>query len=140
MRAVLLDTNVLSELVRQRPDPNVTAFVAGVAAPLVSVLTLHELTYGAARSPDPVRRERLMAWIDTVRRRFTGRVVDVDADVAEIAGRLRAAVSLDGRAADPIDALIAASAMLRGAAVATRNVRDFAPLGVDLVDPWAEGR
>ena len=137
MRPVLLDTNVLSELVRPRPDPRVAAYVTDLAAPLVSALTLHELTYGAARSRDPARRERLMAWIDAVRRRFAGRVVDVDADVAEIAGRLRAAVSLEGRAADPIDALIAASALVRGAAVATRNVHDFEPLGVDLVDPWA---
>lgn len=137
MTPVLLDTNVLSELVRRRPDPHVMAFVGGVTSPLVSVLTLHELTYGAARSRDPVRRERLMVWIDTVRRRFAGRVVDVDADVAEIAGRLHAAAGLEGRTADPIDALIAASAMLRDAAVATRNVRDFAPLGVELIDPWA---
>jgi toxin FitB len=138
MRPVLLDTNVLSELVRPQPDARVAAFVAGVESPLVSVLTLHELTYGAARSPDPVRRERLMAWIDTVRRRFVGRVVDVDADVAEIAGRLRATADLDGHPADPIDALIAASAMLRDAAVATRNVRHFASLGVELLDPWAK--
>jgi predicted nucleic acid-binding protein len=77
-----------------------------------------------------------MAWIDTVRSRFAGRVVDVDADVAVIAGRLRAVASLDGRTADPIDALIAASALLRDAVIATRNVRDFEPLGVELVDPW----
>jgi toxin FitB len=136
VKPVLLDTDVLSELVRPRPDARVAAFVAGVASPLVSVLTLHELTYGAARSPDAARRERLMAWIDTVRRRFAGRVVDVDADVAEIAGRLRAAADLGGRPADPVDALIAASARLRGATVATRNVRDFVALGVDHVDPW----
>ena len=136
MRPVLLDTNVLSELVRSRPDPGVAAYVSDVASPLISVLTLHELTYGAARSRDPARRERLMAWIDTVRRRFEGRLVDVDADVAEIAGRLRAAASLDGRQADPIDALIAASALVRDAVIATRNVRNFEPLGVDVVDPW----
>lgn len=137
MRPVLLDTNVLSELVRPHPDDRVTTFVGGVASPLISVLTLHELTYGAARSHDPVRRERLMAWIDTVRRRFAGRVLDVDPDVAEIAGRLRAAASLAGRPADPIDALIAASALVRDAMIATRNVRDFEPLGVELVDPWS---
>jgi predicted nucleic acid-binding protein len=135
VRPVLLDTDVLSELVRARPDPRVAAFVAGVTSPLISVLTLHELTYGAAHSADPARRERLMAWIDTVRRRFEGRIIDVDA--AEIAGRLRAAAGLAGRQTDPIDALIAASALVRGAAVATRNVRDFEPLGVDLIDPWA---
>jgi toxin FitB len=135
VRPILLDTNVLSELVRPRPDPRVAAFVGGVASPLISVLTLHELTFGAAHSHDPARRERLMAWIDTVRRRFEGRMIDVDADTAEIAGRLRAVAGLTGRQTDPIDALIAASALVRDAAVATRNVRDFEALGVDLIDP-----
>lgn len=136
MTPVLLDTNVLSELVRARPDPRVTAFVADVAEPLVSTLTLHELVYGAARLPDLERRERLMAWVASVRERFEGRLVDVDADVADVAGRLRAAASVRCRPIDPVDALIAASALVRGATVATRNVRDFEPLGVDVVDPW----
>ena len=137
MNAVLLDTNVLSELVRQRPDGRVLAFVEAVEAPLLSVLTLHELTYGAARVADLARRERLMAWIDTIRRRFAARLVEVDADVAEIAGRLRATARLAGHPTDAVDALIAASATIRGAVVATRNVRDFAPLGVPTTDPWA---
>lgn len=135
MTRVLLDTNVLSELVRPQPDPRVAAFVAEQRAPLVSVLTLHELVYGAARIGDLDRRERLMAWVEAVRHRFAGRVVDVDADVADVAGRLRAAASSGGRPTDAVDALIAASALVRGAAVATRNVRDFEPLGVDVVDP-----
>jgi predicted nucleic acid-binding protein len=133
---VLLDTNVLSELVRVRPDPRVTAFVADVAEPLISALTVHELVYGAARLLDLERRERLMAWVASVRERFEGRLVDVDADVADVAGRLRAAASANGRPVDPVDALIAASALVRGATVATRNVRDFEPLGVEVVDPW----
>ena len=56
VRPVLLDTNALSELVRPRPDPHVAASVGGVALPLISVLSLHELTDGAARSRDPARR------------------------------------------------------------------------------------
>jgi len=136
---VLLDTNVLSELVRPRPDPRVAAFVAGVAEPLISTLTLHELVYGAARVADLERRERLMAWVASLHQRFEERLVDVDAGVAEVAGRLRAAASVGGRPTDPVDALIAASALVRGATVATRNVRDFEPFGVDIVDPWAGG-
>jgi len=138
--AVLLDTNVLSELVRPEPDDRVTAYVRGLEAPLLSVLTLHELTFGAARVRDPARRERLAAWLDTVRTRFAGRVVEIDSDVAEVAGRIRAMADHAGRptdAIDAIDALIAACAMVRGAAVATRNVRDFEPLGVAVIDPWA---
>jgi toxin FitB len=57
-------------------------------------------------------------------------------DAAEIAGRLRAAAGLTGRQTDPMVALIAASALVRDAADATRNALDFQPLGVDLIDPW----
>jgi toxin FitB len=133
---VLLDTNVLSELVRARPDERVAAFVGNLGAPLLSALTIHELTYGAERAADPERREALLTWIDTVAVRFRGRIVDVDSDVAEVAGRLRAGAEARGRPADVVDALIAASALVRGAAVATRNVRGFEPLGVPVVDPW----
>lgn len=137
MNAVLLDTNVVSELVRRAPDARVIAFVRRLDTPLLSALTLHELTYRAARVDDEARREQLSTWIDTVRARFTGRIVDVDADVAEVAGRLRAVGDRSGRSTDPLDALIAASALVRGATVATRNVRDFEPLGVTVIDPWA---
>lgn len=136
MTPVLLDTNVVSELVRPAPNDRVVAFVRGLDAPMLSSLTLHELVYGAARVDDVARRERLSAWIDTVRARFAGRIVDVDADVAEVAGRLRAVGDRSGRATDPLDALIAACALVRGASVATRNVRDFEPLGVAVIDPW----
>jgi toxin FitB len=136
VNAVLLDTSVLSELVRVRPDERVTAFVGSLDAPLLSALTIHELTYGAERATDPGRRESLLTWVDTIRVRFRGRIVDVDADVAEVAGRLRAGAEARGRPADGVDALIAASALVRGVAVATRNARDFEPLGVAVIDPW----
>lgn len=137
MNLVLLDTNVVSELVREAPDARVRAFVGSLEAPLLSAVTLHELTYGAARVVDPVRRDRLAAWIDALRARFTHRIVVIDADVAEVAGRLRAVADAAGRPADPLDALIAACALVRGASVATRNVRDFEPLGVSVIDPWS---
>jgi predicted nucleic acid-binding protein len=135
--ATLLDTNVLSELVKPVPNPNVSAFVAAQTDPLISVLTLHELTWGAERAPDPARRAKLIAWLAALRAQFAGRLVDVDVDVAEHRGRLRAAAAAQGHPVEAIDALIAASALARGAVVATRNVKDFVPLGVSVVDPWA---
>jgi predicted nucleic acid-binding protein len=56
-----------------------------------------------------------------------------------LVGRLRAVASAQGRPTDPVDALVAASTLVRGARVATRHVRDFEPLGVEAVDPWAGG-
>ena len=111
MTRVLLDTNVLSELVRARPDPRVIAFVQAQFDPLISALTVHEITYGAERAPDPAQRIRLIAWVAQIRSTFTGRIVEVDADVAEQAGRLRAAAAAQGAATDPMDALIAACAI-----------------------------
>ncbi len=137
MAAVLLDTNVLSELVRPKPDAKVVAFVRAQTDPYVSVVTLHELTFGAERAPSADRRAKLIAWISTLRAQFAGRIVAVGEDIAIEAGRLRAAAESQGRPTEAIDALIAASALARGAAVATRNVRDFEPLGVSVIDPWA---
>jgi len=135
---VLFDTNVISELVRARPDPRVLSFVGAQTDPAISVITLHELTYGAERSPDPARRARLQAWIASIRARFSNRIVDIDPQIAEQSGRLRALAAMKGHNVEAIDALIAACALARAATVATRNVRDFAPLGVPTINPWTE--
>ena len=137
MTRVLLDTNVLSELVRPRPEARVEAFVRTQTDPLVSVLTIHEIAYGAERAPDPARRAKLVAWLAAIQSRFAGRIISIDATIAEHAGRLRAAAEAQGAPADPIDALIAACALLHSAEIATRNVRHFAMLGVSVIDPWS---
>ena len=137
MTRVLLDTNVLSELVRPRPAPRIQAFVRAQTDPLISVLTLHEIAYGSERAPVPARRARLIAWVAAIRSQFAGRIVDINADIAEQPGRLRAAAAAKGKPADPLDALIAASALARSAIVATRHVRDFDAFGVSIVDPWS---
>lgn len=137
MSRVLLDTNVLSELVRARPQPQVVAFVRAQSDPVISALTIHEIAYGAERAPDPARRAKLVAWVAQIRRQFAGRIVAIDADIAEQAGRLRAAAAAQGTSTDPIDALIAACAVARAASVATRNTRDFEAYGVGLIDPWS---
>ena len=137
MSPVLLDTNVLSELVRPRPEARVEAFVKTQTDPLISVLTIHEIVYGAERAPDPARRTKLLAWVAAIQSRFVGRIISIDAAIAEQAGRLRAAAETQGAVADPIDSLIAACAISHGAHIATRNVRHFAIFGVGLIDPWA---
>lgn len=135
MSRVLFDTNVISELVRSRPEPRVAAYVRAQIDPWLSALTIHEIAYGAERAPDPPRRAKLLAWTAAIQSRFAGRIVEIDAAVAERAGRLRAAAEAQGASADPIDALIAACALSRGATLATRNVRDFVAFGVSVVDP-----
>jgi len=72
MRSVLLDTNVLSELIRQRPEPRVVDFVRSQPSALISVLTLHELTYVAARVEHAARRAALEGWLAGIRGQFDG--------------------------------------------------------------------
>jgi predicted nucleic acid-binding protein len=134
--AILLDTNVLSELMRPSPEPRVARFVASLNNPLVSAAVFHELAFGMSRLPDGARKARMAAEISSYRTRFEKRIVDIDANVAELSGRLRAAAELGGFKLLPMDALIAASAVRASARLATRNVKDFRPLGIDLVNPW----
>ena len=132
----MLDTNVLSELLRADADSRVVAFVEAQTEPIVSAVVFHELICGVELLPSGARRARLNAGIETLRRQFRDRTVGVDAEIAGIAGRLRAGETRSGFALTAMDALIAACAIAASARFATRNVRDFEPLDIELVNPW----
>ncbi len=140
MEGILLDTNVISELIKPRPDTNVAAFLRKLVHPWLCSITLHELVYGAERSPDPLRRTKLLAWTAQIASDFADRTIPVDSEIAERSGRLRALASAQGRPASVIDAVIAAAAMSRGLRLATRNTRDFELFGIGLIDPWTDRR
>jgi len=133
----LVDTNVISEMARPRPAAKVVAFLERTSGLHLSVITLHEIAYGVDRAPDPVRRAKLTAWLSQLSQQFADRVIPIDATIAERAGRLRAAAAALGRPADPLDALIAATALERNLKLATRDVADFRNLGPELHDPWS---
>lgn len=138
MDGVLLDTNVLSELTKPRPDPAVVRFLRRAEELWLCSITFHELTYGAERSPEPGRRAKLQAWIALVKADFATRTVLIDQATAESSGRLRALAAAQGRPVSVVDALIAAAAQARGLKVATRNTKDFEPFAVALINPWLE--
>jgi len=133
---LLLDTNVISELVRPRPDANVLRFLRRAIDPWLSTITLHELVYGAERSASAFQKAKLLAWIAEIGIAFSGRFVIADNEIAERSGRLRALAAMQGRPADPLDALIAASAQVSGLTLATRNTKDFEAFGIAVVNPW----
>lgn len=132
----LLDTNVISEVIKPKPDPEVMRFLRRAVDPWLSTITIHELVNGAERSPDPIRKAKLLAWIAEIGVQFSGRFVIIDNEVAERSGRLRALAAAQGRDGDPLDALIAASAQVQGLTLATRNLKDFEAFGIPMVDPW----
>lgn len=133
---VLLDTNIVSELWRPRPDPGVVAFVGSLDAYAVSIVVLHELTYGVERAP-PEARNRLRLFLSEWRAQIGDAILPVDAAIAEVAGRMRALAQARGRVLHVEDAIIAATARARGATLATRNVRDFDGLDLALINPFA---
>lgn len=138
---IVLDTNVVSELMRPAPAPEVEAWVSRRAAATLffSAVGEAELRYGVAIMPAGRRRSAVEAAIETMLREdFAGRVLPFDSDAA----RGYAAIAADRRAAGhPIalaDAQIAAIARSRSMAVATRNTGDYTDVGVDLLDPWTD--
>ncbi|MDZ7657149.1 MAG: type II toxin-antitoxin system VapC family toxin [Sulfurimicrobium sp.] len=134
----LIDTNVLSELRRKNPNPGVVSwFTQRPAATLyLSVLTLGEIRKGIEGLGDDERRMALLDWLETdLPAFFTGRILPVDAQVADRWGRLIAAA---GRPLPAIDSLLAATALAHDLVLVTRNSRDFSGLPLQLINPWTE--
>lgn len=134
----LLDTNVLSELRWRQPDANVAAWLAARPAGTLylSVLTLGELRKGVDALPVGERRLRLSDWLETeLPAFFAGRILAVDAGVADRWGRLLAEV---GRPLPAVDSLLAATALRHGLSLVTRNLRDFRLPGLVTLDPWLQ--
>jgi predicted nucleic acid-binding protein len=137
---VLLDTCVVSELRRTDGEPRVAAAVGALAADAVhlSVITLGELACGVARLGDGARKSALQDWLAGLGRDYADRIFGIDAETASLWGLMTARAQAAGRSVGAADGLIAATARRHGLTVMTRNVRDFAPTGVDVANPWEE--
>lgn len=137
----LLDTNVVSEWVKPRPDSGVAAWLAEVDEDSVflSVVSLAELRYGIERMPRGSRRTRLDAWLrDELPLRFEGRILSIDERVADAWGQVVAQRESAGRPIAAMDALIAALANVYDMHLVTRDESDFASTVQRIVNPWAD--
>jgi predicted nucleic acid-binding protein len=136
----LLDTNVISELVRRKTEPKVRAWVQATDENLLylSVLTFGEIRKGIAALPDASRRVALEAWVDSdLSLRFANRILSIDQAVADRWGRL--AAQAGGKSPLPvIDGLLAATALHHNLTLVTRNTKDVMATGVPLFNPWSE--
>ena len=136
----LLDTNVVSEWVKLRPNPGVVAWLADVDEDrvFISVVTLAELRHGVERMHDGNRRRRIDEWLrDELPLRFEGRVLFVDDVVADAWGRVVAHRETLGRRIEPMDAFIAAIAQVHTLTLVTRNTSDFQSSVPAVLDPWS---
>jgi predicted nucleic acid-binding protein len=136
---IVLDTNVVSELMRPAPDEAVLAWFAAQdpSQLYLSAISEAELRTGVEVLPAGRRRDALMAAVDAmVAEDFADRLLAFDSDAAKAYASIAAERRSAGRPISGADCQIAAIARARGAGVATRNVRDFAGCGIDVVDPW----
>ncbi|HEX6718217.1 MAG TPA: type II toxin-antitoxin system VapC family toxin [Pyrinomonadaceae bacterium] len=139
MSGFLLDTNVISELVKPRPDANVTAWIEGTDESLLylSVLTLGEIRRGIAVLPQSRRRTSLEAWLEKdLRTRFEERILAIDQEVADRWGLLTAAARNGGIVLPVIDGLLAATALEHNLTLVTRDTGQVPSMGVAVFNPW----
>ena len=139
MSGFLLDTNVVSELVRPRPDPRVADWLDGTDEDLLflSVLTLGEIRKGITTLTDPARKTRLEAWLSgNLLARFEGRILPIDQAIADRWGQITGTLAAEGSPLPVIDGLLAATALHHNLTVVTRNTRDVALTRVGVFDPW----
>lgn len=128
----LVDTNVVSELVRPRPNPGVLAWAGALDVLTVSVVTIDEIFYGLALR----RNAKVQRWLEQFLESKC-RILEVTAAIARHAGTLRGQLAAHGRVRSQADMLIAATATQHGLTIATRNERDFEDCGVPVSNPFA---
>lgn len=136
---ILLDTNVISELMRPQPEPRVLAWADGLDPEGVAITAMNEaeILHGLARLPDGRRRQALQqSWDALMAELFIGRVWPFTSEAAHWYADLLCHRERLARPMATADAVIAAIALAQGVPLATRDVADFADLGLTLINPW----
>lgn len=131
----LLDTNVLSEVRKRAPDPRVAAWfeTAPSSELFISVLLIGEVRQGIGRlrTRDQPQAKVFERWLETLKRDFRDRIIPISANIAEAWGRLNTPTRLP-----VVDSLLAATALVHGLTLVTRDTTNVEPTGIPLLDPW----
>lgn len=138
----LLDTNIISEGGKPRPEPGVMDWLAGMdeSQLFLSVISLAELRHGIERLEPGRRKSALDAWlVEQLPLRFEDRLLALDAGTADHWGRIVAQAQASGRPIGAMDAFLAATAAQHQLTLVTRNVADFEATGIRLFNPWPQG-
>lgn len=129
---LLVDTNIISELARPRPNPGVLQWAESVSLVALSVVTVEEVIFGLAWRPNPRVRDWFARFLEV-----NCEVLPVTAEIADRAGELRGRLMSRGAARTQADMLIAATAHVHQLTLVTRNVRDFADTSVAVLNPFS---
>jgi predicted nucleic acid-binding protein len=137
----LLDTNVISELIRPKPETKVTTWIDATDEELLflSVVTLGEIRKGVTLLPRSARRTALEVWLGSdLPSRFSERILNIDQEVADRWGHVSGLTSARGANLAVTDGLLAATAIRHNLTLVTRNTKDVAATGVSLFNPWTD--
>ena len=131
----LLDTNVISETVKDIPNPSLIEWLSLIdeSQIFLSVLTLGEIRKGIEKPPNSAKKQKILVWLeDELIKRFCDRIINIDVKIADKWGYLTATQNIPA-----IDALIAASAIVYNLKLITRNIKDFQNIvGLEVINPW----
>lgn len=135
----LLDTCVISEIIKPVPDKKVISWLAGQeeSSLFLSVLSFGEIEKGIEKAPDNTRKKKLKLWVEEdLKQRFEGKILPVDLDVSTMWGSLQDIAEKIGKPMPSIDGLIAVSGLVNNCIVVTRNTSDMEQSTVELFNPW----
>lgn len=136
---IILDTNVISELMKDQPDPQVKQWIGSQKTRdlALTAIAIAEIVRGLSRLPNGKRRHTLEQNFSAfVHEAFGGRIFPFDEDAALVYGNLAASREQAGMKADPVDLMIASIAKNHNASIATRNIKDFTGCEITLINPW----
>ncbi len=136
----LLDTCVLSESVKSAPDAHVLQwFKARKPHELcISAMTWGELQRGVIRLPESKRRSELLLWLQQLEAGFEDRILAFDQNVSDAWAKMTVQAEMQGKPMAAFDSIIAATAKAHDCKLVTRNIRDFANAGIDVLNPWKD--
>jgi predicted nucleic acid-binding protein len=135
----LLDTCVLSEFTRRQPEQKVIRWMDSIDEEklFISVITVGEIQHGIERLPESHRKTELLMWMNNgLIKRFGERILSLDTSTLCLWGSLTARMESSGQPVGAMDSLIIATALQNNLIIATRNVTDFLPCGVPVINPW----
>ncbi len=137
----LLDTCVISEVIKPRPDENFISWMQSKNEDslYLSVLTFGEIEKGIEKAPDGTKKRNLQLWVEEdLKKRFEGRIIPIDLDVSVQWGAIQGAAELSGNPMPAIDGLIAVSGLVHNCIIVTRNISDMEKSLAELLNPWCK--
>ncbi len=135
----LLDTCVISELIRPQPDQNVVSWMQEQSENdlYLSVLTFGEIEKGIKKATSPTKKKNLQLWVENdLKKRFEGRIIPIDLNISIAWGSIQGTAELLGKAMPAVDGLIAVSGLTHNCVVVTRNTSDMKQSSAELLNPW----